>query len=154
MEFRVACEPVFNISSKSVKSKVACKLVCKGPSNPVKYKVLCETIFDVPSKSLKSSVACKPVSKAPSKLGKLKFTCKPDCNVPSKHVKPNFPRKSISKVTLELSNSFVRKSASVAFDSPDPSLTCKVVNITSSKSVKTHAVCKSLRSVSANPIKL
>ena len=52
---------------------------------------------------------------------KSKVACKPVFNGPSKHVEPNVPCKRICKVTRELSNCFVGKSASLAFDSPGPS---------------------------------
>ena len=124
---KAAGEAVFNFSSKPLKYKVARKPVCNVPSKPVKSKVLYKTAFDVPSKFVNSNV--------PSRLVKSKFTCKLVSNVPNKHVKLNVPRKSISKVTRKLSNSFASKSTSLISDSPDPSLTCKLVNTTSSKCV-------------------
>ena len=87
-------------------------------SKPVKSKVACKPVFDVPSKPVKSNIARTPDTNVSNKLVKSKFTSKPVSSVPS-----NVLHKLISKATHKLSNSFVSESASLVSGSLDSSLT-------------------------------
>ena len=154
------------VSHNCIRPVVTSKLVCNVLSKLVKCKDACESVFNVTRKPVKSEVAFKPVSNISSKLVKSNFTCKSVSNVPGKNVTPSVSQKPISKVTHKLSNSFVRKSASLVSDSPDPSFTCKQnlqnifktpyqarvtvpepISNLSNKSLNAHAVCKFLTNV-------
>ena len=140
-----ASKPVCAVSGKPVKCKVdyetvfnvSSRPVFNVPSKPVKSKITCKTVLDTPSKSVKSNVAYKPVSNVRSKLVESNFPENLLAMSPSNalnltffvsllvrplvnsqiHLSGNLP-----VFFLILSNSFVRKSASLLSNSPDSSL--------------------------------